>query len=511
MENISLSEANSSFRWLVIVNVLHTFGAGTFILVLQEFLFISIAEYDMAKTAALWGAFGVTQRVTRITASPMVGAFVDARGRKSWYYLCLTTVLLWIVLTYFVPSLFTFFAACSLEGIFGNIDVVTMTTIGDAGRVMADQRKSGGKVQPEGETGGPSLRQLMAEITTKLYGYMSAWYVMAYGVSTVIAGILIDVGTTNAENELKLNSTKLETNKTCGQEEEKIELPNNDHLTFPVQLSIGYIIVCFIVVIFFLPETDKWDSGIAEKESEKESDKKDGKEKEPGLVDTVKEIFKSTWLVCMSAGLLVIEACQQGTLSSLYLYAKYEHDVSATTFSLVLLWTMFCSALCNTLGIKYFVKYMGLWPALYMSCIAGGLGLITVGFSPIFGFPLVVVGLSCNLFNVAKPILRGKFCAGFPNSEQGKAQGCLHVILKIGDIIGGAFGVFLLSVAITIETGMDDVDANDCLQTGKRTLLGGIGFICLGTMSLLALFLAKFAKSVEPVGDKERRSTSGGV
>jgi len=205
---------------------------------------------------------------------------------------------------------------------------------------------------------------------------------------------------------------------------------------------------------------------------------------------------------------MVIEACQLGTINSLFWFTKYQFNYTSTDFSLLLLWAMMCAATATSLNVSFFVKKIGLWPSLYMSCMAGCIGLILVGLSGQLGEVFAFIGISCNLFNVAKPILRAKLCAEFKNDEQGKAQAIMFLATTFGGMIGTFIATTLLSVSIAIESGVegDAEDVNyDCVGDVK-TLLSGSGFYVLGALSGAATKMAMFARTVEPQDDINDRS-----
>ena len=400
-----------------------------------------------------------------------------------------------------------------------------MATIADIGMVYAFHKDDKGdkKVVPEGETSNStaaststsasasalscvSVKQRMAVETTKLFGHMSACWVLATGVMTVASAIMIDINKSAAldELELLLNSTtsaknNSTNNSTTDCKDEQLELTTIDYLNPVVFMCIGFLLAGLGLTIFFITESKDWDKAIFKK------DVTAGTNKNLGVVDSVRFILTSPWLSCLAFGLIFVEGCQIGTISGLYFFMKYQFNSTATEFSLVLLWALFCTAVANTAGLKFFVKRLGLWPALYMSCFAGAIGLTVIGLAGQLGSGWCFVGISASLFNVAKPILRGKFCAEFSNDEQGKAQGCLYVALSFGGMLGTFLATSLLTFAIYAETGVEDIKT-DCALEGERTLLSGLSFFSLSLLSLLGFAFALFAKTKEPLEDVANRN-----
>ena len=161
-----------------------------------------------------------------------------------------------------------------------------MATIADIGMVYAFHKDDKGdkKVVPEGETSNStaaststsasasalscvSVKQRMAVETTKLFGHMSACWVLATGVMTVASAIMIDINKSAAldELELLLNSTtsaknNSTNNSTTDCKDEQLELTTIDYLNPVVFMCIGFLLAGLgLTIFFFIPISGPFD------------------------------------------------------------------------------------------------------------------------------------------------------------------------------------------------------------------------------------------------------------
>ena len=133
----------------------------------------------------------------------------------------------------------------------------------------------------------------------------------------------------------------------------------------------------------------------------------------------------SQWLMLLTGVTIAIDFCQRGYIAVLFWYGAYNFGWEVNDFVKVIFLALVMNVLSNTVVLKLGLKYMGLWPLFYMGCATGIVQMLLTGLSASLGDELIWIATVNTLFNVGKPILRGKITAEFGTDEQGKAISAL--------------------------------------------------------------------------------------
>ena len=185
-----------------------------------------------------------------------------------------------------------------------------------------------------------------------------------------------------------------------------------------------------MVAVFGLKETKGWSPG-------------GGKSVGSGAVgEAFKLLLKTKWLMLLTSVTWVMDFCQRGYLAVLFWFGAYNFGWEVQDFVGIIVVTLVMNVLANTVVLKYGLKYLGMWPLFYLSCITGLSQMVLTALSPTFGEVLLWVGTLNTMFNAGKPILRGKITAEFKAEEQGKAISALDVMANFSGegLWGGAGG-----------------------------------------------------------------------
>ena len=491
------------WTWIItiVIYTLHPIGQGAWVIILFDFLKFGIAKNDLAKATALWGSYELFSKISKLITSAALGEMNDRFGRKRTMQLNFLASICTVVFTYFLPSVFTFWLGAGLSCL-DIMDIGVFTTIADVGKalVLSSRREgssdSGGKVSPEGKiptshADEEDFKTAVAKQTTWMYGFSSATWVISIGVGATLASVLV-AEPAEAQGDVTMvadNSTAL---ADC-LKNSTTNIENNSHYAPAVTLSLCGFIPGLLITTFFFRETSAW---IPE-----EMDFKAQASEKPGVVESFRLLMgNSTWLRILTTGIMFTEACQNGTINVLFWFGSYHFAWDLVDFTVFLLYALVLSSIGVTCMLKLFLRVFGLWGSLDISCWAGIIGLPIMGLSGgVLGELFLYIGVMANLFNVGKPVLRGKICAEFPVSEQGKVQGALYVVIACADILGTFTATSLLALAIMYEQGVTEVEEDGCIMNQKPTTwVGGAPFYGLRFLALLALVCVQIGKRYEP-------------
>ena len=528
---------------VIIIYTLHPLGTGAWVIVLYDFLLVAIAKNDLALATAYWGGFELLNKIAKLVTSPMLGEFADRQGRKRCLQLIFGAAISNVTIVYFIPSIITFFLGAVIS-CFDIIDIVILSIIPDIGKAMvySKDEESREKVVPEIEESSipertaAELKTAVAKKTTWMYGLTAATWVLSIGISAVIASVIVQPP--NSDGEADDTPTHNETatdvvaagceNSTATNEK---TFDDFSYLLPAVVMSLCGFIPGLLFSTFFFNETRDW-----------LKPELDIKAKANSKV-TIFESFKllmgtNNWLRILTGCIMFTEvsdnflfrflrekltllrsalhsalrsaqACQNGSINIFFWFGKYHFDWTLVDFTLFLLWALILSSIGTTCVLNEFLKNFGLWGSLDISCVGGVIGLTVLGLSGVLGEWAMFVGVGVNLVNVSKPVLRGKICAEFPASEQGKVQGALYVVIAFADILGNLIVTSFLSLAIMYEQGVEEVDPDGCLMGKKETgLVGGAPFFGLAMLSALAFVLVQMGKRYEPDESKIERGVT---
>ncbi len=482
------------------VYVCHAFGAGMWVIVLYDIVLVGVARNKISVATALWGTAEFIIKGTRLVTSSSLGQVSDIYGRRVTFFLNFSAALSYVLIIYTFMSVPAMFVACLISGSMDIIDVPINTIVSDVGKAWVRSKMSKCNVNPSPPMQVQSMvkqpssdeKVRVQERTTRLYGLSSAIWVIAVAVAMVASSIVVSANTPVVVKDIEESNSTM-TNSTCSTSSATAN--GISHLE-PSILAAIFFYILGIAMVIMMPETRKWTP---------ESQKDDEERIDP--MKSFKLLFKSRWLSILTVCLMLVEACQQGAVAVFYFYGVFQFGWGVLDFTIFLLFVLICSAFGTVIVLPITVKRLGLWKCLDMSCFAGFIGFIVLGFSGVSGVAAMYIGMMSNAFNVSKPVLRGKINSEFEVFEQGKVQGGLLVAATVANILGVMLSTSILSAAIASATGESmDLDGVECLISPQRSLVGGAPFFALAALVLLASGFLQVVK-----GQEEEHNGRGNV
>ncbi|GMH50578.1 hypothetical protein TL16_g00810 [Triparma laevis f. inornata] len=431
-----------------------------------------------------------------------IGVITDKYGRKPVLVAVTVASCLIVLLLWNIPTIGMYFIAQALTGCLNVMDTPALTMIADVGRayVMAGggyEERSGekakvtpAKVEEGGSENGSgddlATREKIEKTRTKLFGYASAIWVMSYGISLLSTGLV--TARDEKEEEDGGNVTGGVTdicsefyNDTLAQEN---PLDHISHMSTGIHISLSAYVAAMLVALFGLKETKDWSPS--------------GSHDNGSPIAAFKLLLKTKWLMLLTSVTIVMDFCQRGYIAVLFWFGAYNFGWEVNDFVVVIFFALVMNVLSNTVVLKLGLRYMGMWTMFYMGCATGIAQMILTGFSASLGESLIWIATLNTMFNVGKPILRGKITAEFGTEEQGKAISALDVGANFSALAGTAMCNGLLAVVIKMEEGEAlDVDRAVCLG-GKMSLASGAPFFVCSVLIALAWFLISRFKYLEP-------------
>ena len=243
---------------------------------------------------------------------------------------------------------------------------------------------------------------------------------MCYGISMLITGV-VTAKPAEDENEDEGggggNQTKSSTdvcsefyNSTLAAEK---PLDNISHMKPGVHIALTAYTAALLVSLVGLRETKDWSPR--------------GSRDSSSPIAAFKLLLKTKWLVLLTSVTLLMDFCQKGYLAVLFWFGAYNFGWEVSDFVVVIFLALVMAVLSNTVVLKLGLKYMGMWTLFYVGCATGIAQMMLTGLSASFGEGLIWIAMINTMFNVGKPILRGKITAEFRAEEQGKAISAIDV------------------------------------------------------------------------------------
>ncbi|GMI31370.1 hypothetical protein TeGR_g501, partial [Tetraparma gracilis] len=481
--------------------------------VLNNLVKDEIAKGDLAKATAYWGAYEFTMKVTRLVLGSTFGVAVDKFGRKPALQLNSAAAICCVLTVYSVQTLWALVLGGAITGGLDIIDVSVQAIVSDVGRAISHVGGWDGsddKVTPEQPShthagpAGPAargrrkslsvahtdLREKIEHNRTKLFGGISAVWVISVGVALGVAGAIVN-GSKNVEEDEE--GEELESGKNCTlrdlgleEEEDYATAADTSHLTPAVIIAIGLYGSALLVAKFLLTETAAWSPSSAQ-----------AKDTSLDPFRSFKLLFSTPWLKLLTICLMITDAVTFGYVSVILWFVAYQFGWDVSKGILLLMWALICNCVSGTVALTYAIKYLGLWGSLYMSCAFGVFTLLLSAISGAAGPIALWVGLTGNLFACHKHIIRGKICAEFTTNEQGTVQGGIIVSNTLSQMAGVFLSTSLFSWVITYEMDGKTFDA-DC-DPPARSLLAGLPFFVLSFGALMTMGLVMWGRRFDPV------------
>jgi len=251
-------------------------------------------------------------------------------------------------------------------------------------------------------TEDPSVN--IEKLRTKMFGIVSASWVMCLGISIAIASVLT---MQTEEDTLQSNSTAASnsnnaTSCTSSNNATATSRGDTSYLNSSVYVAIFAYSAALVVTIVLLTETINWSQSAAKAKEEKIS-----------AMKSFKLLFGTPWLRLITACLMITDAVQFGYINALLWYTAYQFGWSISDYSMLLMWAMVCQCVATTVTLTYAVRYIGLFGTFYMSCCVGIFNLFATAISGKLGSWAIWLGMTGNMLTCHKPILRSKLCAEF--------------------------------------------------------------------------------------------------
>ncbi|GMH64456.1 hypothetical protein TrST_g86 [Triparma strigata] len=489
-------------------------GEAAWHVVLTAFVQFSLAENDLALAASIAGTGEILQKTFRIIFLSSVGVITDRFGRQPILIVVSLASLLIVVLLWNVPTLGVYFLIQALTGLLNVMDTPALTMVADIGRAYVltgggyeekdkvqvmpkrlegakegaggdgGERGQGWKGEEEGEGDDLDTREKIEKTRTKLFGYASAIWVMAYGFSLLLTGTITareeeDEGRNHTEGVTDICSPYY--NETLALEE---PLESVSHMWPGIVIATICYSVAFFISVFGIKETKDWSPP--------------GSHVVNSPIAAFKLLLKTKWLMLLTSVTIVMDFCQRGYIAVLFWYGAYNFGWEVNDFVKVIFLALVMNVLSNTVVLKLGLRYMGLWPLFYMGCATGIVQMLLTGLSASLGDELIWIATVNTLFNVGKPILRGKITAEFGTDEQGKAISALDVTANFSALAGTAMCNGLLAVTIKMEEGEAlDADMAACLGGAASVASGAPFYVCAVLIAIAWYLITKF-KHLEP-------------